>query len=113
MAHNADDQLDGGGHGIASLAMIASAYWLKVEEGIGDGVKVVEEEGVEEEIGEVVEKKGSLREECNGLSLPHATLTRVPALHCCSCNIIIIINNISKSGKNRIFSRVLFFSSAR
>lgn len=61
MAHNADDQLDGGGHGIASLAMIASAYWLKVEEGIGDGVKVVEEEGVvegvEEEIGEVVEKK--------------------------------------------------------
>lgn len=114
MAHNADDQLDGGGHGIASLAMIASAYWLKVEEGIGDVVKVVEEEGVmegvEEEIGEVNKKKNaSLREECNSLSLPHATLTRVPALHCCSCNIIITINNISKSGKNRIFSRVLFF----
>lgn len=44
MAHNADDQLDGGGHGIASLAMIASAHWLKVEEGIGESkVKGVEE----------------------------------------------------------------------
>lgn len=56
-------------------------------------------------------KNGSLGEECNGLSLPHATLTRVPALHCCSCNIIITINNISNKGKNRIFSRMLFFSA--
>lgn len=66
MAHYADDQLDGGGHGIATRAMIASAHWLKVEEGIGDGVTVVEEngvggkgvaEGVGKEIGEVVDEK--------------------------------------------------------
>lgn len=63
MAHNADDQLDGGGHGIATRAMIASAHWLKVEEGIGDGVTVVEEEGDGEkgvekkELRKVLEKK--------------------------------------------------------